>query len=85
MANPDDLEQFLLRLREDRTLSQNVEEATCQGIILPILAHLGWDRDNVREVVPQFPVENGRVDYCLKIGDKHAVFIEVKRTNEELE
>jgi len=79
------LEDFLLRLRGDRTIFMSGEEATCQGAILPILSRLGWDRDNVREVIPQFQVENGRVDYCLKIGNKKAAFIEVKRANEALD
>lgn len=82
---PQSIEDLLSRLREDRTLFLSGEEATRQGAVLPILAQLGWDRDNVREVVPEFPVGNGRVDYCLKIGEKKAVFIEVKRTNQELE
>ena len=83
MASP--LEELLTTLRRDKTLHLDVEEATRQGIVLPILARLGWDRDNVREVVPEFPVGTGKVDYCLKIGQKKAVFIEVKRVSEPLE
>ena len=30
-------------------------------------------------------MENGRVDYCLKVGEKKGVFIEVKRPSENLE
>lgn len=82
---PESLEDLLARPRQERTLFLSGEEATRQGAILPILARLGWDRDNVREVVPEFSVGNGRVDYCLKVGEKETVFIEVKRTNEELE
>lgn len=81
----ESIEDLLSRLRGDRTLFLSGEVATCQGAILPILARLGWDRDNVREVVPQFAVGTGRVDYCLKIGEKNAVFVEVKRTNQDLE
>ncbi len=82
---PGSLEDLLSRLREDRPLFLGGEEATRQGAILPILGRLGWDRDNVREVVPEYAVGNGRVDYCLKIAETNAVFIEVKRTNEELD
>ncbi len=82
---PVSIEDLLSRLREDRLLFLGGEEATRQGAILPILGQLGWDRDNVREVVPEYAVGNGRVDYCLKIGETNAVFIEVKRTNEELD
>lgn len=66
-------------------LSFNTEEATRQGIILPILSKLGWNIFNVREVVPEYSVGNGRIDYCLKIGEKNMVFIEVKKINEELD
>src|SRR3989338_6239756 len=83
MASP--LEELLASLRRDKTLHLDVEEATRQGIILPILARLGWDRDNVREVIPEFSVGTGKVDYCLKAGQKKAVFIEVKRVSETLE
>lgn len=81
----ESLEDLLSRLRRERTLFLSGEEATRQGAILPILARLAWDRDNVREVAPEFPVGNGRVDYCLRVGEKKAVFIEVKRTNDELD
>lgn len=60
----ESLQKLLIRLREDRSLFLIGEEATRLGAILPILARLGWDRDNVREVVPEFPVANGRVDFC---------------------
>ena len=81
----DSLGELLSRLREDTNLFLSVEEAVRQGAVLPVLARLGWDRDNVHEVAPEFPVGNGRVDYCLRIGDKKAVFIEVKRAGEDLE
>lgn len=80
----ESFEEFLLRLRGDRSILQSGEQATKQGVILPILSYLRWDRDNIREVIPEFHVGGGSVDYCLKIGDKKA-FIEVKRLNEEHE
>lgn len=79
------LKELLTRLRGERALFLGGEEATRQAAILPILARLGWDRDNIREVVPEYSVGNGRVDYCLSIGDQAAAFVEVKRTSEELE
>jgi hypothetical protein len=82
---PESLEDLLNRLAKDKTLSQSVEEAVRQGVILPILAQLGWNVYNIYEVIPEFPVENTRVDYCLKIGEKKAVFLEVKRVSEDLE
>ncbi len=81
---PDNLEELLARLRESKSLFLSSEEATKQGAILPILAKLGWDRDNIQEVIPEYSVGGGRVDYCLKV-DEQTVFLEVKRANEELE
>ena len=81
---PDNLEELLARLRESKSLFLSSEEATKQGAILPILAKLGWDRDNIQEVIPEYSVGSGRVDYCLRV-DEQTVFLEVKRANEELE
>lgn len=80
----ESLEQFLSRLREDGDLAEAGEEAICLGVVLPILAHLGWDWANMREVVPQYRIKDGRVDYCLKAGDRR-VFVEVKQASERLE
>lgn len=52
---------------------------------MPILSYLGWNTYNLREVIPEFKVGNGRVDYCLNIGEKKAVFIEIKRLVEDLD
>lgn len=92
MPESESLEELLGRLREDRTLFMGTEEATRQGAVLPILARLGWDRDNIRQVIPEYSVGDGRVDYCLKVagqgkeqGKEQTVFIEVKRTSEDLD
>ena len=82
----DPLEQLLTRLTEDASIPLASEDATKQGAILPILVRLGWDRENVREVVPEHRVQSGgRVDYCLRIRDKNCVFIEAKKVDQELE
>jgi len=81
---PESLQEFIARLREDGGRSFSSEEATCQGVVLPVLAALGWDRDNVHEVIPQFQVGHGRVDYCLSVHGKKTVFVEVKRVGEDL-
>jgi predicted type IV restriction endonuclease len=79
------LMDLLDRIRKDRVIYTVSEQAICQGVILPILGKLGWDRDNIREVIPEFSVGNGRVDYCLKIADKKHVFIEAKRPADDLQ
>jgi len=81
----DELEALLGRVRRDKAVLLGSEEGTRQGAVLPILAALGWDRDNIREVFPEFSVGNGRVDYCLRIQDDNCLFIEVKRASEDLE
>jgi hypothetical protein len=81
----DELVRLLGRLRQDASVLLDSEEATKQGIILPILSRVGWDRDNIREVIPEYRVENGRVDYCLSGQGKNFVFIEAKRTDQELD
>ena len=59
-------------------------EATVQQyVVLPILRALGWDDTNlaVMEVIPQHNVENGKVDYALKVDQKPVLFIECKKWN----
>jgi hypothetical protein len=81
----ESLEQLLARLSRDQTLLHAVEEATKQGAVLPILSQIGWNCINLQEVTPEFSVGNGRIDYCLNIGQKKTVFIEVKRPSEDLD
>jgi predicted type IV restriction endonuclease len=80
----DSLADLLRRVRDEGALLLSGEEAAKQGAVLPILSRLGWDRDNIREVVPEYAVANGRVDYCLRIHEKAKVFVEAKRASEEL-
>ncbi len=81
----ESFEQLLSRLSQDYSLFQNIEEAVRQAAVLPILTQLGWDTGDLRAVSPEFKVGNGRVDYCLKLGEKKAVFLEVKCLIEDLE
>ncbi len=62
------------------------EAAVSQGIVLPILAELGWDTSDTDEVAPEFANERGRVDYALcKQGRRPVVFIEVKGVGRSLD
>jgi|GEM_PF-3203839 len=81
----DELSQLISRLSNDSSLFSGPEDVVRQGVILPILAKLGWDPFNIHEVVPEHKVEGGHVDYCLQIGKKKHVFIEVKRLSGDLE
>jgi len=80
----DSLEACLRRVRKDPELRRTSEAGVSIAAVLPILNRLGWDTENISEVVPEYTVKNMRVDYCLKIADQRYVFIEVKRCSEEL-
>ena len=55
------------------------------SVVLRILNALSWDTYNLREVSPEYSVENKWVDYALLIGNTPQVFIEVKKGGEPLE
>jgi predicted type IV restriction endonuclease len=61
------------------------EEATKQGVVLPMLARLGWDIQNTDEVYPEYQVGGGNVDYCLRLHDQDKVFVECKKPVEDLD
>jgi len=46
---------------------------------------LGWNVFNVDEVMPELTIENGRVDYALRIKNVNEIFVEVKKTSEDLD
>jgi len=81
----DQLIYFIESIKTNPKISSFDEASTKQAIILPILQLLGWNTYNVDEVTPEFSVENRRVDYSLRIKNLNEVFIEVKKTGEELE
>lgn len=57
------------------------EAAVCQGVLLPILNSLGWPVFDTTVVVPQFTLENRRVDYALCGSSiRPLIFVEVKGT-----
>ncbi|QJW89177.1 restriction endonuclease subunit R [Spirosoma taeanense] len=79
-----DLHNFISS-KKTGSLTKQGEEATKQGLILPILHHLGWNPFDVQEVFPEYSVQNKRVDYSLRINNFDKVFIEVKKVGEDLE
>ena len=50
-----------------------------------MLAALGWQWHDIDEVVPEYGVGSGRVDYCLRVRGYSAVFLEVKRAETDLQ
>ncbi len=56
------------------------EASISHGIVIPVLAELGWDTADPLQVVPEFSNERGRVDFALiGLGQKPAIFVEVKQ------
>ncbi len=81
----DQLIAFLQKLKTNPNVQSLDETATIQGVVQPIFGYLGWDTNNVfEEVIPQFAVEGGRVDFCLR-ANSNEVFVEVKKPAEDLE
>ncbi|MDE0426060.1 MAG: type I restriction enzyme HsdR N-terminal domain-containing protein [Candidatus Poribacteria bacterium] len=88
--NPEipDLRSTIAHILAHKRCLAGANEATTQEyIILPILRALGWDDTNLAsmEVLPEYRVGNGNVDYALKIGQRPVLFIECKKWNEPLE
>lgn len=81
----DDLKDRVERIRKMQALLVCDEQTTKQGAVLPLLARLGWDRDNIAEVKPEYSVATRRVDFCLLRNDLPVVFVEVKRAGEDLQ
>ena len=79
------LTAFIQDLKANPKLSGFDEAATKQAIILPLLQLLGWNTSNIDEVTPEFSVEKKRVDYSLRLSNTNEVFLEVKKTGEDLE
>ena len=61
------------------------EEDVTQGIVTPLLQELGWSAGGAGRMVPEYPMDNGRVDYALLGADgRPAVLIEAKRVGRPL-
>ena len=81
----NDLIARIKLIKADTNSSSENEAATCQRIVLPILFALGWDIFNTLEVVPQYSIENKRLDYALRAQERNKVFLEIKKPSEDLE
>lgn len=81
----DQLTKFVDSLKSNPRVPSYGEAETKQAIIIPLLHILGWDTYNTDEVAPEFSVGNRRVDYSLRLNASNEVFIEVKKTAEDLD
>lgn len=82
-----DLRNTIAHILEHKQHLADANEATTQQyVVLPILRALGWDDTNLAamEILPEYDVENGNVDYALKIEQKSVLFIECKKWNSPL-
>jgi predicted type IV restriction endonuclease len=66
------LHERLKTLREklNTGTSFSTETAVRQGLVLPLLYSLGWDVHDTDEVVPEYSIETGGVDYALRTYDR---------------
>ena len=80
------LKALIEQLAKNQALPQLGEAATRQAAVNPVLRALGWNTENLDEVVPEFPVRSGgKADYCLRSSGLSLVLIEVKRAGTELD
>ena len=75
------MRELIEQIRERLHRSAYVNEAAIShGIIMPIIKALGWDTADPLQVVPEYSLAGGRVDFALfGLGHKPAVFLEVKQ------
>lgn len=78
-------EELIQRLANDKNLAGSSEQATREVAVLPVLECLGWEIFDASEVVREFSAGDGKVDYCLKTGQKNHILIEVKRAGTPLD
>ena len=81
----DKLLEVIEELQSDESLNFLSEADISLGVVLRILNALSWNTYNLREVSPEYSVENKWVDYALLIDNTPQVFIKVKKGGEPLE
>ncbi len=60
------------------------EEGTKEYLILPLFKILGYDMNNPQKMIPEYTVQNDRVDYSIMQNDLPLLFIEAKNVKENL-
>lgn len=77
------IERIRARLQQGAYVN---EAAISHGVVMPIVAALGWDTADPNQVVPEFSLQRGRVDFALfGLGHRASVFIEVKQVGRAVE
>jgi predicted type IV restriction endonuclease len=82
----EELAEFLQKIKSHPSLLSLGETQAKSGIIEPIIRKLGWDTTIASaEVVLEYPVDQGRIDYCLQADKSNLVFLEAKKPSEDLD
>lgn len=70
-----------------KTSKAGGSEANTRSLLIdPVLAGLGWNLRDIREVVREFRVYDGTLlDYALRLDGKPRLFVEAKAMNKSLE
>ena len=72
-------------LSQQSDLDGGDEQAIEQVVIPPILRSIGWDIYSLAEVSRQESLDEGKVDYALKIGGENRVLLEAKAWHNKLD
>lgn len=80
------MREEILNIQENLKLGKYQNEAAVsQGIIQRILSLLGWPIYDTSVVIPEYSVENKRVDYALcHPANKPIIFIEIKQVGHSI-
>lgn len=81
----EDLSILFERIKVDSNVLTASEAQTSQGVVLPILHNLKWNIFDTTEVNPEYTVGGKRVDFALQIQGVNKVFLEIKKTAENLD
>ena len=77
------LVEFIRKIQSDDRFSAFDEAAIKQGVVLKVLSLLDWDPFDVDEVQPEYEIQGGKVDFCLKKQKANKVFILVRKSEKE--
>lgn len=80
----EQLKQFIADIK-NKGLIERDEATTKQIIILRLFSILGWNVYDPDEVRPEHSVGGKKVDYSLRHREQNKVFVEVKKSGEDLE
>jgi len=77
------LVEFIKKIQSDDRFGAFDEAAIKQGIVLKILSLLDWDPFDVDEVQPEYEIQGGKVDFCLRKEKANKVFILVRKNDKD--